>query len=67
MPYASIQLPVEFVADKIDPLVKQKKFGFSSRASVVIEAVKALVEKLAEKARDELHDSIKESKVALSS
>lgn len=52
MSYTTIQLPTEFVKQKIDPIVEQKKHGFSSRANLVIEAVKALAEKIAKEAHD---------------
>jgi Arc/MetJ-type ribon-helix-helix transcriptional regulator len=46
MLYRTIQLPEEFVIQEIDPLVNNKKLGYSSRANVVVDAVKRLSESL---------------------
>lgn len=46
MSYKTIQLPTEFVEQQIDPLVEKKRLGYTSRAHVVIDAVKQLVEKI---------------------
>lgn len=42
--YITVQLPSDFVIEMIDPMVKKKKLGYSSRAEVVKEAVRNFIE-----------------------
>lgn len=49
--YMSIQLPIEFVQEMLDPLV-QAKWGYTSRADVVRDGVKLVWEKYMGKKQD---------------
>lgn len=51
--YKTIQLPEEFVTAKIDPLVGNKAFGYTSRAQLVVDAVKRLYAELQKEISDE--------------
>lgn len=44
--YTNLKIPTEFVQKLIDPLVENKAFGYTSRANVVIDAVRLLNEKI---------------------
>jgi Arc/MetJ-type ribon-helix-helix transcriptional regulator len=44
--YLTIQLPTSFVEKIIDPLIKDARFGFSSRADVVKEGVRRVYSEL---------------------
>jgi len=43
--YITIQLPEDFVLELIEPLLKNTKLGFSSRAEVVKEGVRVVYDK----------------------
>ena len=43
--YITIQLPEDFVFELIEPLLKNTKLGFSSRAEVVKEGIRLVYEK----------------------
>ena len=42
MSYTTVKLPVEFLAENIDPLVNEKN-GYSSRAEVIKDAIRVFI------------------------